>query len=499
MKKRTIALTAIACVSVLFITSCAMKSGSNDGGGYYAEYWGGNTYTELNEEGFLDVTAETDKSFISLSVNTASYADIKRQIRQGTYIDKSAVKIEEMVNYFKYDYPAPESGKPLSMSGAVIDTPWNTQTKLLTVGMKAEDIVYEDRTNNIVFLIDVSGSMFGGDRLPLVINAFSLLVDELTENDRVSIVTYASGVNTLLDGANGTQKNLIKQALSSLSAGGSTAGGKAIEKAYELAEKHKTDDVNQRSTVIIATDGDFNVGISNPHLLADMIESKKNKGIYLSAVGVGYGNMRNDTLETIADSGGGRHGYISNLTDARKFFVEELNGILNIVAEDAKAQIQFNGENVASYRLIGYENRQLTIEDWEDSTTNAGNIGSGLTVTAMYEIKLKQNAPLGNIASLTLKYKNPDTKAESEYSFDITAAHLNPASDSIDGIIKYEDRTFITCVIQTGLLLRSSSYAGTATFESIYSTLSNLNCTTSDEYKKEFMQLVETLKTRHYI
>lgn len=495
--KKKITMIVVILALCLGLAACNKNdSFSPNAGGDISEYIGGNTYTEITEQPFVEVTEDNNKSIISLSCNTASYSDLRRQILSGARVSKDAVKIEEMINYFSYDYPSPSNGQAMSMSAAIMDTPWNSETKLMMVGLKAEEIAWQSVENNIVLLLDVSGSMFGGDRLGLVIQSFSALVDQLSQNDKVSVVTYASSEKVLLKGVSGDKKDEIKSALSNLTAGGSTAGGSAIQKAYDIATEFKTE--SNRTSIIIATDGDFNVGISNPTRLKAMISEYRDRGIYLSAVGVGMGNMRSDMLESMADKGGGRHVYLSNMTDANKFFVEELGGILNIVAKDAKAQIEFNIDRIAEYRMIGYENRTLSLTDWEDPSAQAGSIGSGTTVTAVYEVKLKEGT--GNFAELTLRYKNPDTDENKEESLAIGQKFLNPLDNDLNNedfeIIRAEDRAFISAVVETGLLLRDSAYKGTASYANVYGRIAQLDCVKAenDAYKNDFLKLVEILK-----
>lgn len=499
LKGKKISIVIMCVLLVAALVSCGAKQ--RDGGHYAPGEMSpgvgdtaadsGNTYTEIVENAFEDVTEENYRSMISLSVNTASYSDVRRQILSGNTVNKNAVKIEEMVNYFSYDYAAPEEGKPLSLAGAMIDTPWNANTKLLTVGLKAEEIDRGSTVNNIVLLIDTSGSMYGADRLGLVVESFCLLVDQLTQNDTVSVVTYASGQRVVLDGVTGDNKLMIKAALTDLSAGGSTAGGAAINKAYEIAFKHDT--AENESSIIIATDGDFNVGVSDKEQLKALISENSRKGVHLSAIGVGMGNMRSDMLETIADAGDGQHMYFNGYIDAKKFFVEELGGVLNVVATDGKAQIEFNRDVVSQYRLIGYENRQLSLDQWDDWEEQAGVIGSGTEVTAMYEIVLKDGVTPEDFAKITVRYKDSE-KVQCEDTITLSTRHYNPTAEDDATVIKQHDRAFIASVIEFGLLLRNSKYMGTASYNSVYNRLNTLQCTESDEYKKDFKALVELMK-----
>lgn len=489
MKKRL----TILLLSILVLGGCSAKNGyqnSNTNNGtskYTSDPLYGNTYEEIVENEFIN-TSEENKSNISLTVSTASYTDLRNQIKNNnSNINKNAVKIEEMVNYFSYNYRNPVDDEPLSVNSVIMDTPWNEESKLLLVGLKTIDVNLSDVKNNIVLLVDVSGSMYGSNRLDLVIAGFSMLVDNLDENDCVSIVTYASGVKTVLDGANGSQKTLIKQKLNELKANGSTAGGAAIQKAYEIAFKHKKED--NISSIIIATDGDFNVGISDTEELKAMISEKRYQGVSLSAVGVGFGNMRSDILNSIADAGGGRHAYISNLVEANKCFAEELGGFLVIVANDAKAQIEFNKETISKYRLIGFENRILSNDEWEDEETMAGSLGSNCSVTAMYEVILSQED--GVMAEFSLRYKDPQNNESQEYKYTIDDSFINPLNNK-ENAISVDDRIFITCVIETGLLLRNSKFKGTASYQKVINRLTTIDLN-DDLYKADFLLVVRKL------
>src|SRR5690606_194249 len=312
----------------------------------------------------------------------------RRKINNGvTNIPQGAVKIEEMVNYFSYDYEAPTDAA-LKVSAGMVDAPWNTNNKLVTIGVKAKEIdLTNKKPSNIVLLLDVSGSMVHETKLPLLQSAFKLFVESLDDNDVISIVTYASRDEVLLNGASGFEKTKIMAVIEDLEAGGSTAGAKGIQTAYEIAKENFIP--NGHNRIIIGTDGDFNVGISSFSQLKSFISEKRDEEkIYLSVLGFGYGNLKDDNLETLANSGNGTYAYIDTITEARKVLVEEMGGTLNIVSKDTKTQVTFNPKYIKEYRLIGYENKMLSKQEYEDDKTDAGEIGAGHTTTAVYEVVL---------------------------------------------------------------------------------------------------------------
>lgn len=306
-------------------------------------------------------------------------------INNGQSIPADAVKIEEMVNYFNYNYAQPKDEHPFAIHTEVIKTPWHNETKLVRIGLQGKTIPTDDLPpSNLTFLIDVSGSMFSANKLPLLKSAFKLLVNQLRAEDKVSIVVYAGAAGVLLEPTSGDDKTKIMEALNQLSAGGSTAGGAGIELAYKMAEQNFKKNGNNR--IILATDGDFNVGVSNNKDLEELIEEKRKSGVFLSVLGFGYGNYKDSKLEILADKGNGNHAYIDSMQEAQKVFVEEFGGTLFTIAKDVKIQIEFNPTKVQAYRLIGYENRLLADEDFIDDTKDAGELGSGHTVTALYEV-----------------------------------------------------------------------------------------------------------------
>lgn len=357
-------LISLILATLIIFAGCSssLKNDTNSSRDYISSLKG-NEYNEITENEAL-LVSENPKSTFSMDINTAAYSNIRRYIKSGLTINKNQVRIEEMVNYFKYDYPQPEENEPLSISTTIAPCPWNDQARLLTVGLRSEDVDFSSINNNLVFLLDISGSMNSEDKLGLMQSAFSLLVENLNDNDTVSIVTYAGSDKVILEGAKGIEKMSIQNKIEDLAAGGSTAGANGIITAYALAEQYFIEGGNNR--VILATDGDFNVGTSSQAGLEELISQKKDSGVNLTVLGFGYGNLKDNKLETLANCGNGNYAYIDNIMEARKVLVEEIGGTLRTVAKDVKTQVEFNPAKVYSYRLLGYENKLLTNEDWEN-------------------------------------------------------------------------------------------------------------------------------------
>ena len=480
--------------------------GTTAGKGYftYEEYYNTEEYNEIIENGYKSVAANPLSTF-SVDVDTASYANVRRMIEYGEYINPDAVRIEEFINYFDYDYSEPTTNDPFSVNVEMSDCPWNEETKLMLVGLKAEDIKKSDREPlNLVFLIDVSGSMFSEDKLPLVQKAFTMLTETLTEDDRISIVTYAGDEKVVLKGTSGEDKDKIIDAINSLEAGGSTYGEAGINRAYDLAERYFIDGGNNR--VILATDGDLNVGLSSEEELTELIEEKRESGVFLSVLGFGTGNVKDDRMEALADHGNGNYSYIDSEMEAKKVLVEEMAGTLYTVAKDVKIQVEFNPVNVSGYRLIGYENRALADKDFHDDTKDAGEIGAGHTVTALYEIvlnengtsipeaelKYQQNTATGNkneLLTVSLRYKQPDE--------DESKLLAVPVTDEVYTKKMPENLTFAAAVAEFGMVLRNSEFRGTASCDQILELLEDYDYR-SDDYKTEFVYLVRTMDKRGY-
>lgn len=363
--------------------------------------WNTEEYGHIQENRFLAVSTSPLSTFAA-DVDTASYTNLRRMLVQGLQVPADAVRIEEMLNYFHYDYPAPQEGVPFSVSGELFPCPWNPDTQLLRLGLQAQQPDWDAMPpSNLVFLIDVSGSMDTPDKLPLVKQAFIMLTENLRPGDVISIVTYASSDRVVLDGATGDEGAQIRAAIEDLTAGGSTAGAQGITTAYDLARRHFIPEGNNR--VILATDGDLNVGITSEGELTRLIEQEKADGIFLSVMGFGSGNIKDNKMEALADHGNGNYAYIDSTLEARRVLVEEMGGTLFTVAKDVKLQLEFNPEQVKGYRLVGYENRLMEAEDFDDDTKDGGEIGAGHRVTVLYELALAGSAM--DIPGADLKYQ----------------------------------------------------------------------------------------------
>lgn len=452
---------------------------ADDADFYFDEPVGQEEYAEIVENGFIN-TADENTSTFSIDVDTASYANVRRMIEYGDYeYLPEAVRIEEMINYFNYDYPTPQDDAPFSVTTELSPCPWNENSQLMMIGLQADKIDLSSRAPmNLVFLIDVSGSMYGEDRLGLVQKAVNMLAENLNENDRVSIVTYAGYESVVLEGASGNETAKITDAINNLEAGGSTAGEAGIKKAYEIAQKYFIQGGNNR--VLLATDGDLNVGVSSPEELKTLVEKERETGVNLSVLGFGYGNLKDEKLETLADNGNGNYAYIDSELEAQKVLVQEMGGTLYTVAKDVKLQLEFNPDTVQSYRLIGYENRVLANEDFNNDKVDAGEIGAGHSVTALYEI-IPAESEADSLLKLAMRYKEPDGNQSMLKEFDITKS----ASYS-EQIQKNE--AFAAAVTEFGMLLRNSQYSGTSSYFQIQELLNKSDI--QDEYRSEFKQLV---------
>ena len=453
--------------------------------------------------------AEHPVSTFSIDVDTASYAFVRRMLQRGALPARDTVRVEEMINYFTYAYPRPESAEvPFESSVALYPTPWNPNTKLLHIGIKGHEIVPETKPrSNLVFLIDVSGSMSSQDKLPLLKSAFRLLVNRLDDDDSVAIVTYAGRAGTVLEPTKGKEKAKILAALDQLQSGGSTAGAQGIRQAYALAEQaFDKEGVNR---VILATDGDFNVGITNVDKLKTYIETKRKSGVFLSVLGFGQGNYNDALMQTLAQNGNGNAAYIDTLREAQKVLVEEASSTLFPIAKDVKIQIEFNPSRVSEYRLIGYETRHLNRQDFNNDKVDAGDIGSGHTVTAIYEI-----TPVGSAAKLIddLRYKQPGdrpaTPLSGEYAFlKLRYKHPNSstsklitipvtdesAKESIDGVS--DDIRFATSVAAFGQKLRGQTHLEDYSYDAIHALASAARGADSFGYRSEFLSLVRLAKS----
>lgn len=500
MKKKW-ALISVSLIGAACIGLCACSGGWHGGGweGGYPPFnsmeaeAGNYDYNSVVENGFKNVEDEAS-SYFSLDRNTATYSLVRRQITSGYTVAPDSVRVEEMINYFGYDFAAP-TDKAVEVSSCLAPCPWNEENYLMLAGVKTAEYNLKADACNYVFLIDVSGSMEGADRLGLAKKGISKLVDNLGNNDMVSLVTYANGVKTVFSGiactANG--KTEIKNKVNGLNARGGTNGGDGLQRAYKLAENRFIEGGNNR--VILISDGDFNVGMTSRDELKEFIQNKAESGVYLSVLGVGMGNTRDTILETLATCGNGNYAYLDNELEAEKVFVKELNGTLKTVAKDAKAGVTFNTDTVEKYRLIGYDTKIISVDDFNNSKTDAGEIGSNLCVAALYEIKLTDLPEVvgadAKLADIEIRYK--DVRGATEINDSVTSeVYLNASSTD------NEDFKFITCVAEFGLLLRQSAYKGNASFDSVLTRLESLSSyTNSDPLKREFVTLVGTASERY--
>ncbi|HUT25248.1 MAG TPA: von Willebrand factor type A domain-containing protein [Sumerlaeia bacterium] len=472
-------------------------------------------YDRIVENPFLDVALHPLSTF-SIDVDTASYANVRRFLSEGQLPPKNAVRIEEMVNYFSYDYPAPKEDEPFSASVEIADCPWNDAHRLVNIGLMGKEIPWENRpASNLVFLLDVSGSMQSPNKLPLVKESMQMLARNLTENDTVAMVVYAGASGLVLPPTRCDNLQAVLEAIDRLEAGGSTNGGAGIELAYQTAAENCLEGGVNR--VILATDGDFNVGVTDQDALARLIEEKAKSGVFLSVLGFGMGNLKDGTLEQLADKGNGNYAYIDTASEARKALVEQISGTLIAIAKDVKIQVEFNPGQVAAYRLIGYENRMLRAEDFNDDTKDAGEIGAGLRVTALYEIvpagaeatpskdsgaerakvdplryqtagQLTEASASGETLTLKLRYKEPDGETSKLLEFPVVDDGF-----SLDDVSA--DFNFAAAVASFGMILRDSQYKGDATLETVLDLAEKGKGDDRFGYREEFIQLVEKART----
>jgi Ca-activated chloride channel homolog len=468
----------------------------------------GNTeeYDAIQENVFLHALKNPLSTF-SIDVDAASYSNIRRFLSNGSMPPKDAVRIEEMINYFDYDYSQPKDGHPFAVHTEVSTAPWNPDHHLVQIGLQGRKIPTENLPgSNLVFLLDVSGSMDEANKLPLVKNSFRMLVEQLREQDHVSIVVYAGAAGVVLEPTSGSNKKEIMEALDKLQAGGSTAGGEGLRLAYAFAKKNFKKGGNNR--VIIATDGDFNVGESSNAAMERLIEEKRKDGIFLTVLGYGMGNFKDSKMETLADKGNGNYAYIDNISEARKVLVNEFGGTLFTIAKDVKLQIEFNPTKVQAYRLIGYENRMLKSEDFNNDKKDAGELGSGHTVTALYEIipvgvksdffnvdELKYSATTINpsakstneLMTIKLRYKNPDE--------DVSKLIVHPLTVSDTELTKTSQNfRWSASVAAFGMLLRDSDYINDFTYDNVVAMAQSAKGEDTEGYRAEFINLVKSVR-----
>ena len=459
-------------------------------------------YDNILDNPFLDA-AQNPLSTFSIDVDTASYSNVRRFLDNGSRPPKDAVRIEELVNYFDYDYKGPKDAKPFAANFEITEAPWKPEHRLLRIGLKAREVAPGKRPDsNLVFLLDVSGSMVDYNKLPLVKESMTLLVDQLRESDQVAIVVYASGTSVFLPSTSGDQKEKLRRAIARLHAGGSTNGESGIQLAYQTAKENFIKGGVNR--VILATDGDFNVGITNRGDLTRMIEEKANSGIYLSALGFGMGNYKDSTLEVLADKGRGNYAYIDTLNEAKKVLVEQINSTLVTIAKDVKIQVEFNPQRVSSYRLIGYENRIMAKEDFNDDAKKAGVIGAGHAVTALYEL-----VPAGGSGSKPgvdpLKYQKPPQASSAAQSDELVTVKIRSKEPEKDTSVLSEftvkeskekfssasqDFKFSAAVAAFGMALRDSPHKGSANLESALEWAKAGKGEDEHGYRQEFIRLI---------
>ena len=458
------------------------------------------TYKAIDESGFKSTATDPVTTF-SADVDKASYSNVRRMINYGQKPDEDAVRIEELINYFDYNYTPPAEGSkaPLNATTTLSSCPWNPDNYLLRIGLQAKKIdLTKAPPSNIVFLIDTSGSMDSPNKMPLLKASFKLLLDNLRSEDRIAIVVYASQTGVLLPSTPAKEKKKISKVIDDLVASGSTAGGAGLQTAYKVAKKNFLPKGNNR--IILATDGDFNVGISSRDKLQRLVEEERNNGIYISVLGYGMGNYRDDMAETIADKGNGNYAYIDNLTEAKRVLVNEFGGTLYTVAKDVKLQLEFNPQYVKEYRLVGYENRALANEDFEDDKKDAGEIGAGHTVTALYELvpakgattdglryqKQVEKGFANELAFLKIRYKDPIVKDAK------SVEESTPIPFTLTEFAKTDDDyRFASAVAEWGMLLRNSKYKAKSSFSQVLDLAKNAIGKDEEGYRKEFIRLVE--------
>ena len=461
-------------------------------------------YDHIVENRFLTALQQPLSTF-SIDVDEAAYSNVRRYIQSGSLPPAGAVRIEEMINYFDYEYPQPAGDAPFEVYTEISECPWNKEHRLIHIGLQGKNIETQNLPPaNLVFLIDVSGSMDEPNKLPLVQASLKMLTEQLRKDDNVAIVVYAGNAGLVLQSTSGADKIKIKEAIDALQAGGSTAGGEGIQLAYKIAKENFKKGGNNR--VILATDGDFNVGISSDDELVSLIEKERQSGVFLTVLGFGVGTYKDNKMQQLADKGNGNHAYIDNMNEARKVLVKEFGSTLFTIAKDVKLQIEFNPTLVQAYRLIGYENRVIANEDFNDDKKDAGELGAGHTVTALYEIipvgvksefiskvddlkyqvKNQIAEKYGNeVMTIKLRYKEPDGDISKLITHTVIDEHktLEQTSDNFK---------FSAAVAEFGLLLRNSAYKQNATYKKVESLAKDAKGNDAEGYRAEFMQLVKS-------
>ncbi len=458
------------------------------------------SYSRINENAFRSATLDPLSTF-SIDVDRAAYSNIRRFITQGEIPPRDAVRIEEMLNYFTYEQSAPEADHPFAMATEVAVAPWNVEHRLVRIALHAPPIETTSLPpSNLVFLLDVSGSMMSANKLPLVKQSMNLLVDQLREQDRVAIVVYAGAAGLVLESTPGSERGRILEAIASLEAGGSTAGGAGLKLAYMVARQHHVPGGNNR--IILATDGDFNVGASSDGEMVRLVEAQRDQGTWLTVLGYGMGNYKDSKLETLSNAGNGNFAYIDNLLEARKTLVAEFGATMHTVAKDVKLQVEFNPAKVTAYRLIGYENRLLRNEDFADDRKDAGDMGSGHSVTALYEVipvgarspaalqvpdSLRYQAPrtirgdASELLYVKVRYKRPDGLPSVQFSRAVADRASEPSVDF----------RFAQAVASFGMLLFGSEHLGSSSTGSVLKLARESLGADRGGYRKDFVRMVQ--------
>lgn len=493
------AKNSIHAVTVHEITPPAIPGAATD------TLYNTEDYDNIVENKFL-ATLPNPLSTFSIDVDEAAYSNIRRFLQNGSIPPAGAVRIEEMINYFDYTYPKPANGDPFTVNTEIAGCPWSPQHKLVHIGLQCKEIPIDNLpASNMVFLVDVSGSMNDPNKLPLVKASLTMLTEQLREKDKVAIVVYAGNAGLVLPPAGGADKIKIREAIDNLEAGGSTAGGEGIRLAYKIAKENFIKKGNNR--VLLATDGDFNVGISSDDELVRLIEKERENGVFLSVLGYGTGNYKDNKMQQLADKGNGNHSYIDNINEAKKVLVNEFGSTLFTIAKDVKLQLEFNPSKVQAYRLIGYENRMLAAEDFNDDAKDAGELGSGHTVTALYEIipvgmkdeftgaviplkyqsaeKKTINDNPDEIMTIKLRYKQPDEGESRLISYPVIDQSMQLSNTS-------DNFRFSAAVAEFGLMLRSSAYKQQSSYEQVIGLARSAKGDDKNGYRAEFIKLVET-------
>jgi Ca-activated chloride channel homolog len=459
-------------------------------------------YSKIDDNEFKEVSKNALSTF-SIDVDRASYSNVRRFINQGSLPPADAVRVEEMINYFSYNYPQPSGNDPFSINTEYTDCPWNSKHKLIHIGLQGKEVKMENApANNLVFLVDVSGSMGEPNKLPLLVSGLSLLVDQMRAQDKVAVVVYAGAAGVVVPSTSGLEKDKIIDALERLQSGGSTAGGEGIVLAYKVAKENFLKEGNNR--VILATDGDFNVGVSSDGELVRLIEKEREQGIFLTVLGFGMGNYKDSKMEQLADKGNGNYSYIDNILEAKKTLVKEMGGTLLTIAKDVKIQIEFNPAFVKSYRLVGYENRLLANEDFNDDKKDAGELGSGHTVTAMYEIiPAGSSEPTASIDPLKYQQVAPTAAATGDEVMTIKFRYKEPNENTSKLITKVlnnksvrfesssENCRFACAVAEFGMVLRDSKFKGEGNYQDVIAKAKSAKGKDDEGYRAEFIRLVE--------